>query len=201
VGVAPEVTILPVRVLDMNGSGPNTDIAKGITWAVDNGASVINISIGSDVNSAAVSTSVSYATSKGVVVVAAAGNNHNANPGDTPQYPAALADPVAVAALVQSGGIASYSTNGPYVDLAAPGSGILSSIPTSQQWGNKSGTSMATPHIAALAALIIQAHRGPVSPAAMLARLTSTATDAGPPGFDQAFGWGRVNPIAAVNAP
>jgi serine protease len=200
VGVAPEVSILPVRVLDSNGVGANSDIGAGITWAVDNGANVVNISIGSSTNSASVSSAVSYAVQHGVTVVAAAGNNHQANPPDVPQYPAALDDTVAVAALSQPGdNIAGYSTRGGYVDVAAPGSNIWSSIPTST-WGSKSGTSMATPHVAALVAVILGA-RGGIAPAAMLSRLTTTASDAGPAGFDQMFGWGRIDPIAALDAP
>ena len=106
VGVAPEVTILPVRVLDSNGVGANSDIGAGITWAVDHGANVVNISIGSNTNSPSVSSAVDYAVQRGVTVVAAAGNNHQLSPPDVPQYPAALDSTVAVAALSQSGGIA-----------------------------------------------------------------------------------------------
>ncbi len=94
--------------------------------------------------------------------------------------------------------MASYSTNGSYVDLTAPGSNIYSTkIPST--WGMSTGTSMASPHVAALVALIIDA-RGAISPGNMQRRLTSTATDAGPAGFDPAYGWGCINPIAAVNA-
>ena len=202
VGVAPEVTILPVRVLNASGSGPNSDIAAGITWAVDHGAVVINVSIGSDVNSAAVAAAVNYATNHGIVVVAAAGNNHQAQPPavpDAPRYPAALADPVAVAALSGPTSVAGYSTRGAYVDVAAPGSNIYSTKRNST-WGNNSGTSMAAPHVSGLAALII-AGRGSISPADMLSRLTRTATDGGAPCFDNAFGWGIVDPVAAMNTP
>jgi subtilisin family serine protease len=195
VGIAPQVTILPVRVLDAQGVGPNSDIGKGITWAVDHGAKVINVSIGSDTKAASVTTAVNYAVSHGVVVVAAAGNG---GPSGSPRYPAALPEAIAVGALNEAGDIASYSTNGEYVDVAAPGTDIYSTkIPST--WGEKSGTSMASPHVAALIALIIDA-RGSISPGSMLRRLTSTATDAGPAGFDPAYGWGRINPIAAVNA-
>jgi subtilisin family serine protease len=196
VGVAPQVTILPVRVLDATGSGPNSDIGKGITWAVDHGAKVINVSIGSGTKSASVTTAVGYAVNHGVSVVAAAGNGGLM--GNPPRYPAALPEVIAVGALDQNCDIASYSTNGNYVDVVAPGTDIWSTkLPST--WGSNSGTSMASPHVAALAALIIDA-RGSVSPGNMLRRLTSTATDAGPPGFDPAYGFGCINPIAAVNA-
>ena len=195
VGIAPQVTILPVRVLDAQGVGPNSDIAEGITWAVDHGAKVVNVSIGSDTKAASVTAAVGYAVTHGVAVVAAAGNG---GPGGNPRYPAALPETVAVGALGQNGDVASYSTTGSYVDVTAPGSDIYSTkIPS--KWGFNTGTSMASPHVAALIALIIDA-RGAISPANMQRRLTSTATDAGPPGFDPAYGWGCINPIAAVNA-
>jgi subtilisin family serine protease len=196
VGVAPQVTILPVRVLNAQGVGPNSDIGKGITWAVDHGAKVINVSIGSDTKSASVTTAVGYAVDHGVTVVAAAGNGGTT--GNHPRYPAALPEVIAVGALLETGDIAPYSTNGAYVDVVAPGDEIYSTWVRST-WDYKSGTSMASPHVAALAALIIDA-RGSVSPGNMLRRLTSTATDAGPPGFDPAYGFGCINPIAAVNA-
>ena len=109
--------------------------------------------------------------------------------------------------------IAGFSSRGPLLatgsdllkpDVAAPGVAVLAGVSPigsgGDQFGMMSGTSMAAPHITALVALIIDV-RGAVAPAAMLTRLTSTATDAGQTGFDQAFGWGRVDPVAAVNAP
>jgi subtilisin family serine protease len=196
VGIAPEATILSVRVLGSDGSGLSTDIAQGITWATDHAADVINLSLGSDIDSPSVDAAVGYAINHGVVVVAAAGNTNETT--KLPEFPAALPEVIAVGALASGGAVDTYSTRGDYVDVAAPGSEILSTVPTST-WQKKSGTSMAAPHIAGLAALIIDA-RGRITPAAMLARLTSTATDAGPTGFDPAFGWGRVNPVAALNA-
>jgi type VII secretion-associated serine protease mycosin len=196
VGVAPEATILPVKVLGADGNGLSTDIAQGITWAVDQSAAVINLSLGSDLDSPSIDAAVDYATSHGVVVVAAAGNTGNT--GNAAQFPAALPSVIAVAAIKPDHAIAPYSTRGNYVDVAAPGSSILSTIPPAT-WANKSGTSMSSPHVAGLAALIIDA-RGAITPAAMLNRLTSTATDTGAPGFDPAYGWGLIDPIAALNA-
>jgi subtilisin family serine protease len=197
VGVAPQATILPVRVLGANGTGLSTDIAQGITWATDRGAAVVNLSLGSDIDSPSVDSAVAYAVAHGVVVVASAGNT-----GDTtglPEYPGALDAVIAVAAVGRTGAIAPYSTQADYVDVAAPGTDILSTVPTST-WEKKSGTSMSAPHVSGLVALLIDA-RGPIAPATMRARLTSTATDAGPNGFDPAYGWGRVNPLAALTAP
>jgi subtilisin family serine protease len=195
VGVAPEATILPVRVLGSDGNGLSTDIAKGITWAVDRKAAVVNLSLGSDLDSPSIDAAVDYATSHGVVVVAAAGNTGSGGPA---QFPGVLPSVIAVAGVRQDLSIAGYSTRGDYVDVAAPGSSILSTVPPSD-WIAKSGTSMSSPHVAGLAALIIDA-RGSVTPAAMLNRLTSTATDAGAKGFDPAYGWGLINPVAALNA-
>jgi type VII secretion-associated serine protease mycosin len=194
VGVAPQATILPVKVLDSTGTGRTTDVAAGITWAVDNHAQVINLSLGSGVDSASIETAVAYAISHNVVVVAAAGNQ---GAGGPTEYPAAIPSVIAVAGLDPDGTIASYSTRGKYVDVAAPGSSVISTFPPST-WQTLSGTSMASPFVAGLAALIIDA-RGTIKPAAMLNRLTSTATDAGPAGFDNAYGWGRINPVAALN--
>ena len=106
---------------------------------------------------------------------------------------------MAVAALSDPTSVAGYSTRGAYVDVAAPGSNIYSTKRNST-WGNNSGTSMAAPHVSGLAALII-AGRGWISPADMLSRLTRTATDGGAPCFDNAFGWGIVDPVAAMNTP
>ena len=146
VGVAPEVTILPVRVLNASGIGPNSGIAAGITWAVDHGAVVINVSIGSDTNSAAVAAAVNYATNHGIVVVAAAGNNHQVQPpaddrrATPPRWPTRWPWPRCRTRP------ASRATRqrGAYVDVAAPGSNIYSTKRNST-WGNNSGTSMASP--------------------------------------------------------
>jgi subtilisin family serine protease len=195
VGVAPSARILPVRTLDATGSGLSSDIAKGITWAVDHGANVINLSLGSDAESSAVDAAVAYATSHNVDVVAAAGNT---GPGAPAEFPAALPAVIAVAALDEDGTVATYSTRGSYVDVAAPGTSILSTYPPST-WARLSGTSMASPHVAGLVALVIGG-RGKVAPSSMLSRIKATATDAGPRGADSAYGAGRINPIALFNA-
>lgn len=193
VGFAPEATILPVRCLDETGNGFNVDIAKGITWAVDQGADVINLSLSSTSDSSAMAAAVDYANANGVVVVAAAGND---GPGGPPSYPAADNDTVAVASFAPGGGISGFSTAGSYVDVAAPGSSILSTT-NDGAWGYKSGTSMATPHVAGLAALVRAIHPS-ASSAQIRDHLAATTDDAGVPGWDTSFGWGRINGVRAI---
>jgi type VII secretion-associated serine protease mycosin len=191
-GVAPSARIIPVRVLDASGTGSSADVARGITWAVDHGAEVVNVSLGGGYSSA-VDLAVDYAEQQGVVVVAAAGN---AGPSGARNYPAALDDVLAVASHDQGGGISSFSTQGNYVDLSAPGSGIVSTYPDGR-WASMSGTSMATPHAAGAAALLVAAEPQ-LTPAQLRARLRSTATDAGVPGVDVAYGWGRLDLLQAL---
>ncbi len=191
-GVAPSARIMPVRVLGADGTGSSSDVARGITWAVDHGAEVINVSLGGGYSSS-VDVAVDYAEREGVLVVAASGN---AGPGGARNYPAALDDVLAIASHDQGGAISSFSTQGDYVDLSAPGSGIVSTYPDGR-WASMSGTSMATPHVAGAAALLIAAQPG-LTPAQVRARLRATATDAGVPGFDVAHGWGRLDLLDAL---
>jgi serine protease len=195
VGVAPEVKILPVKVLDAEGFGSSSDIAAAVVWAADQGADVINLSLGGNY-APHYETAVSYAISKGSLVIAAAGNSGNKD--NAVSYPAALPDVVAVGALNQNLTPASYSTRGNYVDLAAPGSGIVS---TGFEGGyeSSSGTSMATPHVAGVAALLRAAH--PTSTVTQLRQaIESSLTDVHTPGFDTATGNGLVDAEGALEA-
>lgn len=191
-GVAPSARVLPIRVLDAQGSGSSSDVARGITWAVDHGAEVINLSLGGP-HSQAVQTAVDYAESLGVVVVAAAGNAGVAGP---PNYPAALEQVVAVASHEPNGAVSTFSTRGTYVDVAAPGSGILSTA-RDGSWVYMSGTSMATPHVAGVVALLLDDEPG-LTPLQVRERLNTTATDAGTTGHDTSYGWGRLNAVGAL---
>ena len=196
VGAAPGTRILPIRVLDASGSGMTSDVAAGIIYAADHGARVVNLSLGGPSPSAAMQTAIQYANSKGTIVFAAAGNY--AQNGNPVTYPAAYPEAVAVAAVDSFGNRAAFSSYGSYVDLAAPGVGILSA------WGNAdnayasaSGTSMATPFAAAAAALVIAAHPT-LTVAEVRNRLESTATDIGPAGNDIYTGHGLINPAVAM---
>ncbi|KAA0548990.1 peptidase S8 [Bacillus sp. BGMRC 2118] len=148
-GTAPNTKILAVRVLDANGSGSLAAIANGIRYAADNGAEVINMSLGCDCSTATLQDAVNYAWNKGAVLVAAAGNDGVS----TTFEPASYSNVIAVGAVDSSNRKASFSNYGTWVDVVAPGVDIASTYP-----GNRyvylSGTSMASPYVAGLAALL-----------------------------------------------
>ena len=173
VGGAPEVQIYPVRVLNAQGAGSYSDVINGINNAVAAGANVISMSLGGPNFSQALQDAVTNAVNAGVVIFASAGNDGNT----TPNYPAALAGVISVAATVQAGGLASYSQRGSNVDIAAPGDLIDSTLNTGG-YGFKSGTSMAAPFAAAAAALLIAKCRGitVITPAQIESRLESNTT-------------------------
>lgn len=201
-GLAPGATILPVRVLDSTGSGASSDVARGIIWAADHGATVINLSLGADVDRAdkpadpTMRTAVQYAVGKGIPVAAAAGNERLE--GNAPSYPAAYPEVIAVAATDRRGSPGWFSTSGAYVDLAAPGVDILSTFPSG--YHSQEGTSMATPYVAAALGLLRERHPTD-SPAQLQTRLESTATDVAAPGRDQETGLGLINPDRALGSP
>jgi serine protease len=195
-GFAPDAKILPIRVLGANGSGSMSDAAQGIIYAADHGANVINMSLGSTSKVTAVTNAIAYARSKGVTVVAAAGNERSS--GSPISYPAADAGVIAVAATDSSDTVASYSNQGSYVDVAAPGSSIVSTVPNGK-YAVYNGTSMASPHVAAVAALL-EAYNPALTPDAIESALESTAVDLGATGKDTDYGYGRIDAVAALNA-
>ena len=195
-GIAPKVSILPVRVLDHTGNGDDGELALGIIWAVDNGAHVLNISIGGAVPSDLLEGALDYALVKEVVVVVAAGND--AMIGNTPSYPGAYKQVLTVGATDSMDKRAAFSNTGEYLDLVAPGSWIKSTWPGGgYQWS--SGTSMAAPFVAASAALLLSSGAGTGSNVASI--LKSSALDLGPEGEDTEFGNGLVNPLKALGLP
>ncbi|WP_053216173.1 S8 family peptidase [Guptibacillus hwajinpoensis] len=150
--------IMNIKVLDDTGSGSFSDVAQGVVFATDNGAKVINMSLGGTMFSTTMQNAVQYAKDNGVLLAAAAGNN---NSNDL-FYPAAYAQCISVAALNRDDTKASFSNHGSsWVDVAAPGVDILSTLPTyanstgQTNYGSLSGTSMATPFISGLAALML----------------------------------------------
>jgi serine protease len=209
-GVAYEATLMPVKVLNANGSGPYSTIAFGIMWAVDNGADVINLSLGGSVNSPTLEYVINYAWNNGVVVVCAAGNNNVS----TPFYPAAYANSISVVATDYADARAPYSNYGSTVDIAAPGGnlnvdlngdgygdGVLQQtcINGSDGYYFMQGTSMASPHVAGVAAMMKSVNSS-LTNAQIKSQLYSTATDIGAPGFDNQFGHGLLNAFEAAKS-
>jgi hypothetical protein len=188
-----------VKVLNHENSGSWAGVAAGVIYAADHGARIINLSLGGSGNSATMEQAVQYAQSKGVLIVAAAGNGRT----DRPFYPAAYAGVLAVSATRQDDTRWSLSNYGPSIDVAAPGHSVYSAY---HDLGNTyggytfmSGTSMASPHVAGLAGLLLS--QDPSRTAADLERLiTTTADDLGEPGRDSYFGYGRINALAALQA-
>ena len=186
-GVGYNVRVLPGKVLGANGSGATDGIARGIVWAADQGARVINMSLGGSGVSPTLEQAVNYAWGKGAVVVCAAGNDGTS----VPQYPAAYTNCVSVAATDQADRRASFSNYSSTVDVAAPGVQVLGTV-RGGRYEAWSGTSMATPNVAGVAALIAAAHPTWTN-GQIRAALEQTADEVG--------GWKRVNAARAVGAP
>lgn len=207
-GIAPSVSLMAIRVLDEVGSGNTYSTSLGITYAVDHGAKIVSLSLSGDGESPSEVTAINYAYGKGVMVVAAAGNcyttpNDCDNQVNPIQYPAALNHVVAVAATDSSDGHAYYSETGSYVDVAAPGGTSSSGVRSTCVFSSycvKSGTSMATPYVAGVAALIWSINPN-LTVDQVEAILRQSAKDLGAPGRDDVFGYGRVDAYqAAVQA-
>ncbi|CAN5735828.1 S8 family serine peptidase [soil metagenome] len=174
-GLAHCAKLMPVKVLSARGWGTMADVAEGIRWSADHGAQVINLSLGSSSKSPVVEKAVHYAYKKGVVVVAAAGNS-----GKSVGFPAAYDGVIAVSATDKNDAIAWFSSRGPEVSIGAPGVGVTQQTICEagknkcEQWGVFNGTSMASPHVAAAAAILVG--QGVTDPDSVKAILQSTAT-------------------------
>ncbi len=207
-GVAPGASILPVKVLSDNGYGDLNSIVEGLVWATDQGADVINMSLGMGSYSSSLAQAVAYAHDNGVVVVAASGNEYASAVG----YPAANEGALAVGASRYDGTRSAYSNTGSGLFITAPGGdlskdqngdgyadGILQETIENGQWGYRfyEGTSMATPHVAGAAALVISL--GITDPDEVAAVLARSAVDAGAGGYDTTYGYGVLDVAAAVD--
>ena len=213
-GMAYGACIMPVKVLDDNGSGSTADIADGIYYAVENGAQVINMSLGTDARSQVISdpfmdSALEHAYTTGVTVVCAAGNEGYAA---NVSYPAIYPTTIGVGATDYTNSVTGYSNKGTGLDLVAPGGdlskdqnsdgygdGVLQETRINNQWGYWffEGTSMASPHVAAIAAMLI-ASQTATTPDEVRTVLTATALDLGEEGPDFVSGHGLVQAYDAL---
>lgn len=201
-GVNWAVSLMPIRVLDEYGNGYVSDVASGIIWAVDNGADVINLSLGSYVASDTLKSSVQYAYRRGVTVVAASGNEYYSN---QIAYPAAYDEVIAVGASYKPESpstVADFSNGGDGLDLIAPGVGVWSTNYNSRTkvlgYEFADGTSMACPHVAGVVGLML-ARNPSLSPSQVRSILRETAIRPGSGQvWDSKQGYGFVNAYAAV---
>lgn len=191
-GVAPGVELWAVKVLNKQGSGSYSVIIKGIEWATNNNnIQVISMSLGGTSDSALLKAACDAAYAKGIIVIAAAGNNQA---GRKVIYPAAYSSVIAVSATNSDDTVASYSSIGAEIDLAAPGTNIYSTY-KGGGYATMSGTSMACPHVAGTAALILKDHDF----ASTMAALYTHAEDLGTGGPDNYYGNGLVDAENSYN--
>ncbi|MGH2762682.1 MAG: S8 family serine peptidase [Thermoleophilaceae bacterium] len=228
-GVAYGARIMPLRVLDSNGEGDSMAIAKAIRYAARRKIDVINLSLEFDLGVVAsdipeILAAIRFAHRRGVVMVAAAGNRF----GRRVAYPARARQVIAVGATTRNGCQSDYSNEGPHLDVVAPGGGVDAEPKTAQEvpfcdpgdrgdWiyqqtfrgrgvrhfglpPGYEGTSMASPHVAGIAALVIATGRlgADPSPEAVQDHIEATARDLGAPGFDRSYGHGLVDAAAAL---
>jgi len=210
-GIAYNCSIMPVKVLDAAGTGTDQQVADGIYYAVDNGAKVINMSLGGPSHTTTLQNAVAYAYNNGVTVIAASGNDGSLSC----DYPAAYDDYViAVGATQYDQTRTAYSNYGSSLDIVAPGGNIdvdqngdgyadgvlqqtFSDTPKDWAYWFYQGTSMASPHITGIAAILNST--AVTEPDAVRQALQSTARDLGPAGWDQQYGWGIVDAHAALD--
>ncbi len=196
IGVAPNASLYAVKVLNNSGSGSFSGIAQGIEWAINNKMDIINMSLGGSTGSSTLQyySDLAY-NSSNILVVAAAGNSGNpAGTGDNVGYPARYSSVIAVAAIDQNNKRASFSSTGPAVELSAPGVGILSTTPNNN-YASYNGTSMASPHVAGVAALVWAAKPG-LTNKELRQLLRDTALNLGTANH---YGYGLVQAMNAIN--
>lgn len=200
-----QVKLMTVRVLNDSGSGSTANVAAGIRYAASNGAKAINLSLGSRFDSTTLRNAVNYAWDNGAVLAAAAGNDG----GGAKYYPASYPKVMSVAATDFNDNTASFSNFNSGIDISAPGVNVYSTFPTydftigttygrSKNYDVGSGTSMSTPHVAGLAALLF-AQDNTRTNANIRNIIESTADDKGTAGWDKHYGWGRINVFNALN--
>lgn len=208
-GVNWNCRILPLKVLGRDGSGDDFEIARAVRKAAEGGARVVNLSLGAPVYNQTLRDALDYAKARGVLVVAAAGNNYE--DGNPTMYPAAYPGVMAVGATTNTDRRASYSQTGPHLSVVAPGGDptsqidedpnhwIMSTWPTNRSSGYllASGTSQAVPQVGGLASLLWAVDPS-LSVDEVRETIQSTAVDLGTAGRDDTFGYGRINMAAAL---
>ncbi len=195
-GIDPSAKILSYDVFGGGFWTFDYTIANAILEAVDQGADVINMSLGSSMPSTVLQEAVEKAISKGVVVVAAAGNDGM----DIPNYPASYEGVISVGSINSSKKLSTFSTYGASIDVVAPGENVYApyyDVKKGSTFANLSGTSMASPAVAGVAALLLSKNPK-LTPAEVEYILEKTATDFGTTGFDNKYGNGLINPVAAM---
>ncbi|MFH2055987.1 MAG: S8 family serine peptidase [bacterium] len=215
-GVAWDTKIMAIQVFDRYGSGSHENFRDGCIFGVDNGCKVLNYSGGGSAGETK-EHGVAYADSNGVVLCAAAGNSYQGSVSWPGAYSTQYSNCICVSSTNTNDGSSGFSSIGPEVTIAAPGGtgspfdtdDIWSTFPNyeyqigidyglPQSYGPLAGTSMATPHVTGLCALILGVNPN-LTPDDVRQILISTADDLGPTGFDNQFGWGRVNTFAALS--
>jgi subtilisin family serine protease len=193
VGLARSAKIMALKGLDDDGSGYDSDLADCIIYAADNGARVINMSWGGLGDSTLIEEALEYAHARGVALVAAAGNSSV----DASQFiPAKYADVITVSAFNSADAIAPFSNYGSKIDVAAPGVSILSTVPGGY-YSSYNGTSMACPHVAGLAALLLS-QKPALTNEQVRQSIRASADDVGAAGVDTQSGYGRINARRAL---
>ncbi len=192
VGVAPEANLYGVKVLNRRGSGYTSDIIAGIEWSVDNNMDIISMSLSSAYYNEALEVAINYAYNNGVIIVAASGNEST-----SVSYPAAYDNVIGVSAIDQNYDLAYFSNFGPEIDVTAPGVGIISTY-YKGGYAIMDGTSMATPHVTGVIALMLESGTANTYED-VLARFASGCVDLGEPGKDIYFGFGLVDASVLIN--
>jgi subtilisin family serine protease len=190
-----DTSLMPVKVLTQYSGGNHATTASGVTWAVDNGADILNLSLGSSSSSQTLEDAIDYAASHGVVVVGAAGNGNTSSPF----YPAAYESVIAVGATDANDERYSSSNYGAWLDVMAPGVSIYSTNWGPSEYNTRTGTSQAAPHVAGLVGLMLAANPD-LTPTDVAGLIMETAADLGDEGTDDYFGHGRIAAAAAVSA-
>ncbi|MBS1911525.1 MAG: S8 family serine peptidase [Bacteroidetes bacterium] len=194
-GLAPGCRLLPLRAFDAGGDAEDDDIAAAIVYGVERGVRVLNLSFGDYYASPLLHDAIRYAYQRGVVVVAASGNEG----GIDPHYPASFPEVIAVGASDRNDYLAPFTSYGSQLSLTAPGNDIITTA-RNGAYRSVSGTSFSTPYVAAAAALLLSRHPG-WRPDEIRAALELSADDRGRSGWDIEFGAGRLNVRRAVEFP